>query len=858
MKIRAKGTFPSLFQQPPTAVSFEKTALLKVGSMAPACLAAACVVLGGALTQAQPVILNVTPDGSVQFQGQAPGTNTLSFEITSASGVTNVTVQLTATSLAGAASASTLTAGFGLLVLGDPTDENVSALLANDTEYTAVIAAADATGAATVSESFDTINPAYYTFEVEDWDYSTTNDTTVLYGQFFDNPQVDYYWLFGAAAGIDYLKKPLGSACAEAAYRPQGLATTGTGDKPRAQYISQGYTDYEVGCNSPGDWGNYTRTYPAGVYNIYCRISGGGPTANSASLGLVTGGQGTTKQTTGTMGTFATAGLAWETYTFEPLLDGSGNLVAWAAAGDVETLRFTQVNADDNVNFFLLVPAAPGISANDIFQGTPVTLTMDGKALHPLYYQWQTDNGTGGATWSNLGGATRPAYAPPTTNAGNFEYRVVLTNASLNVTSAVATLTVSPPTKPLVLRNIMPTSFTGVVGSVATFTASFFGSLPMTYQWEASTNGGITFDKIPQQTNTTLWVTNLVLVTNVEYELVAGNQFGSTNTSPATLTVVPAGPPGPPLELAGELIVNLQSVDLSSTARVWTNQTGYAASVGNFTDLAGTALNVTGATPLWNNLPVNALFVNYNLANAVQSARLAPNEIIGNNPCSAEAWVYLSAVEGANPNGTVIAYGMQGGTAAPMEDREFNFNTGGNGAVSGDFGTLDTGWTTPPTAGVWHYLAYTYDGTNFIGYLDGVANVTHQPGAPIDTAQTVVGVGAAVAGSNPGNIGTDAGIQGYIAAARLESGVLTASQITNNYAAGLLGVVPAAAALLPIRLGFSFKDGSLTLTWPSGGVLLQATTVLGPWTTNNTASSPCVINPAPGRPAMFFRIKSSQ
>ena len=735
-------------------------------------------LLGGALTQAQPVIQNVTPDGSVQFQGQAPATNTLSFEVTSAQGVTSLTVQLTATSLPGVVSVSTLAAGFGLLVSGAPTDENVSALLANDTEYTALITAADATGVATFSEGFDTINPAYYTFEVEDWDYSTTNNTTVLSGQFSDNPQVDAYSSLGGTPGIDYLKNPPGYSCAEAGYRPQGLATTGTGDKPRAQYVSQGSTDYEVGCTTDTDWGNYTRTYPAGVYNIYCRISGGGPKADSASLGLVTGGLDTSNQTTTALGTFASAGLAWETYTFEPLLDVNSNLVAWAAPGDVETLRFAWVNADDNVNFFLLVPAAPVLSANDILQGVPVTLSLDGLALQPLHYQWQTDNGSSGAMWSNVSGATSGTYAPSTASAGNVEYRVVLTNTSLNVTSAAATLTVSPPTKPVVVQNITPSSFTGMVGSVATFSASFFGGLPITYQWEISTNGGSTFSSLPQQTNTTLWVTNLMVATNVEYELVARNQFGSTNTAPAILTVVPAGPPGPPLQIAGDLLVNLQSVDLSSTATVWTNQTGYATSVGNFTNLAGTALNVTSATPLWNNLPVNALFVNYNLANAVQSTRLVPNEITGNGPCSAEAWVYLTTVEGANPNGSVIAYGIQGGSAAPMEDREFNFNSGGNGAGSGDFGSLDCGWSTAPTPAVWHYLAYTYDGTNFIGYLDGVANVTHQPGTPIDTAQTVVGVGAAMAGSNSNNIGTDAGIQGYIAAARLESGVLTASQVT--------------------------------------------------------------------------------
>ncbi|MEI9960374.1 MAG: hypothetical protein WDM76_04355 [Limisphaerales bacterium] len=60
------------------------------------------------------------------------------------------------------------------------------------------------------------------------------------------------------------------------AYRSNnpGLATENAGGKPRPAY-STGLQDYDVGFNDGGSgkWGNYTRTFPAGVYNFYMRAA---------------------------------------------------------------------------------------------------------------------------------------------------------------------------------------------------------------------------------------------------------------------------------------------------------------------------------------------------------------------------------------------------------------------------------------------------------------------------------------------------------------------------------------------------------------------------------------------------------
>lgn len=208
----------------------------------------------------------------------------------------------------------------------------------------------------------------------------------------------------------------------------------------------------------------------------------------------------------------------------------------------------------------------------------------------------------------------------------------------------------------------------------------------------------------------------------------------------------------------------------------------------------------------WNSQSVKALFINQTVANAVQSARLAPSEILTNNPVSAEAWIYATAV--SEQNSCAIGYGIQGGPSFPEEDREFNYSVpGSGGGVSGDFGSYDTQWATTPAPGAWHYLAWTYDGGTVRLYLDGVLNAMHSPNTPLQTPATVIGIGAGLAGGP--NLAADP-FQGYIATARVESGVLTPADIATNYALGLLA---SAAAITPSVLAANAGDSQVALSW---------------------------------------------
>jgi len=58
--------------------------------------------------------------------------------------------------------------------------------------------------------------------------------------------------------------------------------------------------------------------------------------------------------------------------------------------------------------------------------------------------------------------------------------------------------------------------------------------------------------------------------------------------------------------------------------------------------------------------------------------------------------------------------------------------------------------------------------------------------------------------------------------------------------------------LPPLIMNVQQVGGNLVLSWPSG-ILLQATNIVGPWTTNSGAASPYTVVPA--APQMFYRIQ---
>jgi hypothetical protein len=306
-------------------------------------------------------ITNTFPNGAYQFQQ----TNSFDGEVVSPNGILGVTAQVSGTRLSGGTFSQTLTSSSGLTITqNSPTNWNVSFLLTTDAVYSVNFLITDGAGnGSTASVSFDTINPNYYTWEAEDWDYDN--------GLFIDNPQTNGYYNFSGVENVDsfcsggpgnansYLR---GSAGDNA-----NMNTEPNGDITRLQYLNTTnpldllpYVDYDVGFTAGGQWGNYTRTYPGGVYNIYVRLAdGGGASANAGSFSLVTSGVKTSSQTLSQLGTFSSPATGnWQKYTWAPVLNAAGYPARFSGTnGAPQTLRMTLVNAGCNLNFYMLVPA---------------------------------------------------------------------------------------------------------------------------------------------------------------------------------------------------------------------------------------------------------------------------------------------------------------------------------------------------------------------------------------------------------------------------------------------------------------------------------------------------------------------
>ena len=381
---------------------------------------------------------------------------------------------------------------------------------------------------------------------------------------------------------------------------------------------------------------------------------------------------------------------------------------------------------------------------------------------------------------------------------GNTTVRLILTNG------AVTTLAASPAVRTndfIESRPAVPTGLTANGGNQDVLLRWTGATGATGYNIKrAVTNGGLYATIATNVTALHYFDTGLVNGTNYYYVVSALGLWGeSSNSAP----VVAAPGSNFAVHFSGDLIANLQSTDLSSGTRVWTNRTTNARSVGNFNTLGGNILDLVSLT--WNGAPVKTLFVNTTANNSVQSALAVPAGIVSNGAVSVDAWIFPSDV---NPTSCYLNYGHQGGSASPMNDREFNYDTSGHGVISGDFGSLDTGWATAPTAVTWHYVAVTYDGTNLSAYVDGNLDVTRVIGTPVSTVPTFLQVGSGVAGT--GVSGGSDPFHGYIACARVESGVLSAADVAANYALGPLGT-PVAGT--PTGLAAAAGDGQAILTW---------------------------------------------
>ena len=227
------------------------------------------------------------------------------------------------------------------------------------------------------------------------------------------------------------------------------------------------------------------------------------------------------------------------------------------AGATTATLRFSSVTSSQNgyqyravftnsigsattATATLTVQFAPQVTTNPtsktVAAGQSATFTAAASGNTRPTVQWQVST-DGGATYSNIAGATSTSLAVNGTTAGQngYKYRAVFTNGLGSSTTTAATLTIQ--VAPAITTN--PTSQSVAAGQSVTFTAAATGNPAPTVQWQVSTDGGATYSNIAGATSTTLTLTSTTSSQNgYKYRAVFTNSIGSRTTIVATLTVL--------------------------------------------------------------------------------------------------------------------------------------------------------------------------------------------------------------------------------------------------------------------------------------------------------------------------------
>jgi hypothetical protein len=194
-----------------------------------------------------------------------------------------------------------------------------------------------------------------------------------------------------------------------------------------------------------------------------------------------------------------------------------------------------------------------GLQADIVIEPNDITTCVGTDAIFsvetigdPLTYQWQVSS-DGGANFTNIPGATGYEYTVSNATAaltGN-KYRAVISSCSTTPTvSNAATLTVSN----LATISTQPTNVNACRGGNATISVVATGS-ELIYQWQVSTDGGITYNDIDGATSSSFLINGVTNAdNNNKYRVNISNNCASNATSesatllvsePATLTSQP-------------------------------------------------------------------------------------------------------------------------------------------------------------------------------------------------------------------------------------------------------------------------------------------------------------------------------
>jgi len=566
------------------------------------------------------------------------------------------------------------------------------------------------------------------------------------------------------------------------------------------------------------------------------------------------------------------------------------NTVMNVTYSNIDVENVSQVNAGHGAWAVFLVENGDGESGGPVSNIWVSNITVRNAGSTGGFIQGINNYGSiSNIVFSNI-------YMPGSNIPASSLYQMGITNTAYY--GNVTILPVQTP-EPLLFFT-QPTSQSQYFGQTAQFNVSAFGSQPLLYQWQVQSNGTyvnmVDGGRISGSQTATLTVGNLVASDGTNYLVTISDPYASTNSVVAKLTVVP--PLGPPTNATMSSIEpNVSPADDWNTASFWSNDlsasnTAVAYAGSTFEILPGggmrTPYNVSSANFLGVSLTLDGNGVWGNTANIGQ--------IMLKNSDGGTVYFPNLVMKGGQINNYVDSSGNSTitGTINVLSNTPVaagNTGSGGSIQIAGQLAgngnieyhayssssfqptwvcDLNTSGNNNTYSGTWNVVTGTLmaSGTNALG----TNNITVGPNGALQTTYNICNPNSVLALNGRMNL-TQNNIFGSvtIGGTALASGIYSFSRLNSIYptyfpstwtaqpgssatsGAGSLTVLYTPPSGPTLLVGI-WNEKSLILVWHGGGVLLQATNLAGPWTTNNGASSPFSVILATSQ--MFYRIKS--
>jgi hypothetical protein len=508
--------------------------------------------------------------------------------------------------------------------------------------------------------------------------------------------------------------------------------------------------------------------------------------------------------------------------------------------------------ANSNIFAGQLEPFPPTISASPtnqtVYAGAAVSMYVNASGNPAPAYQWMA-GAVGSNTYTNVpnagnfsGADTSVLTISNVTPANQLDYIVVVTNVLGSATSIPpATLTVLPAG----LTGPVPPQQVIYAGYPAQFTVTDLGGGAITNRWQFNStnlsNGGV----YSGATTTNLVISSVAPADLGNYSAIIRTAYGSATSSVAPLGI--AYPDGSVYESAVRAYgaVDYYRLDETSGTAAWDFIGGKTGTYG--TGYYGTDPVFGQAGPTSDTSFPGFVSTNY----AATFSQFHTNYItclpwnLNANTVTMMAWIYPQYNQGNA--GIVFTAGTDNMVCGIRYDAG-SPNTGGinDGDIgyswNNDYGAghWDSGITAPHDQ--WSLVALAVsptDATLYIINANGVQSAVdtrnHDPAA--FNAPEYIGYYPLEGGTS---------FNGNIDEAAIFKSTLSSNQVYSLYESALgQNIVPPALTITPVGSGSQVR-------W-TGGALLQATNLLGPWITNTAATSPYTVSPT--NPQQFFRAK---